>query len=306
MISTTRSDTVRFSPHVIAILQALLVTLLWSASWVFIKIGLRENVPPVTFAGLRYSIAAACLFPFILINPTLRAHYRRMTPRHWAGLTILGLIYYTATQGLQYVALAVLPAATLTLLLSMTPLVVGLASSWSLKESLSAPQWIGIIIMLVGTAVYFFPIDLPREQLIGVGWGVLALLANGTSALLGRRINQGSFPPLVVTATSMGIGAVVMVAIGLATEGVPVLSAQTWLITIMLAVVNTAIAFTLWNHTLRTLTAVESSVINNTMTVQIAILALVFLWETLTWQQIGGLGLAIVGVMAVQLGRQKG
>jgi drug/metabolite transporter (DMT)-like permease len=37
-----------------------------------------------------------------------------------------------------------------------------------------------------------------------------------------------------------------------------------------LSVINTAFAFTLWNHTLRTLTAVESSVMNNTVLVQIA------------------------------------
>jgi len=36
-----------------AILLALLVTFIWSTSWVFIKIGLRE-MPAITFAGLRY------------------------------------------------------------------------------------------------------------------------------------------------------------------------------------------------------------------------------------------------------------
>ena len=39
-----------------------------------------------------------------------------------------------------------------------------------------------------------------------------------------------------------------------------------------LALVNSAFAFTLWNRTLRTLSATESSVINNTMLIQIAIL----------------------------------
>jgi len=44
-----------------------------------------------------------------------------------------------------------------------------------------------------------------------------------------------------------------------------------------LALVNTAFAFTIWNLTLRTLTATESSVINGTMLFQIAILAWIFL-----------------------------
>jgi hypothetical protein len=46
-----------------------------------------------------------------------------------------------------------------------------------------------------------------------------------------------------------------------------------------LAVVNTAVAFTLWNRSLRPLSALESAGINNTMLIQIALLAWVFLGE---------------------------
>ena len=78
---------------------------------------------------------------------------------------------------------------------------------------------------------------------------------------------------------------------------------QQWLLVAWLAVVNTALAFTLWNHTLRTLTAVESSVINNTMLPQIAILAWVFLDEPLNLRQIIGISLVGVGTLVVQLRR---
>ena len=68
-----------------------------------------------------------------------------------------------------------------------------------------------------------------------------------------------------------------------------------------LAVVNTAFAFTLWNHTLQTLTAVESSVVNNTMTIQIAVLAVLFLGERLDAVQLVGLLLAASGAALVQV-----
>ncbi|MDQ2848487.1 MAG: DMT family transporter [Actinomycetota bacterium] len=68
---------------------------------------------------------------------------------------------------------------------------------------------------------------------------------------------------------------------------------------------NTAFAFTLWNHTLRRLTAVRSSVINNTMLIQIAVLAWIFLDEPLGVRQIVGLVLATVGSAAVQLLRTR-
>jgi drug/metabolite transporter (DMT)-like permease len=99
----------------------------------------------------------------------------------------------------------------------------------------------------------------------------------------------------------MAIGAVVLLGAGVALEGWPRLDLAGWLIVAWLAVVNTAFAFTLWNHTLRTLTAVESSVVNNTMTIQIAVLAIVFLGERLGPLQLIGLFLAAAGAAAVQL-----
>jgi drug/metabolite transporter (DMT)-like permease len=45
-----------------AIAQALLVTFLWSTSWVLIKVGLSDlELPPLSFAGLRYLLAALIL-----------------------------------------------------------------------------------------------------------------------------------------------------------------------------------------------------------------------------------------------------
>ena len=55
---------------------------------------------------------------------------------------------------------------------------------------------------------------------------------------------------------------------------------------------------------MRTLTAVESSVINNTMLPQIAILAWVFLGESLDARQILGLLLVAVGTLIVQVWRR--
>jgi drug/metabolite transporter (DMT)-like permease len=91
---------------------------------------------------------------------------------------------------------------------------------------------------------------------------------------------------------------------GILTQGLPHLSPLNWGIVAWLAVVNTAFAFTLWNHTLRTLPAMESSIINNTMLIQIALLAWIFLGERLNGQEIAGMLVVALGVMVVQLGRR--
>jgi drug/metabolite transporter (DMT)-like permease len=92
-----------------------------------------------------------------------------------------------------------------------------------------------------------------------------------------------------------------MLVIGLLLEPWPQLTWMSWGIVIWLAVVNTAVAFTLWNHTLRTLSAMESSIINNTMLIQITVLAWLFLGETLTGVKIVGLVLAALGALLVQV-----
>ena len=52
------------STHLAVVAQALLVTLLWSSSFVLIKLGLRDlDLAPLSFAGLRYSLAAGLLLP---------------------------------------------------------------------------------------------------------------------------------------------------------------------------------------------------------------------------------------------------
>jgi drug/metabolite transporter (DMT)-like permease len=131
-------------------------------------------------------------------------------------------------------------------------------------------------------------------------------VGGAVAAVIGRGLNrEGGLSPLVITCASMGLGAAALLAAGLAVETPPHLDLGAWAIVGWLAAVNTAFAFTLWNHTLRTLTAAQSSVLNNTMVVQIAILAWAFLGERFSVAQGFGLALVGVGAAAVQLERGR-
>jgi drug/metabolite transporter (DMT)-like permease len=286
----------------IAILQALLVTLLWSTSWVLIKIGLG-SLPPVTFAGLRYTLAFLILVPAVL-RPARRAEIKALTRRQWGSLLLLGLVYYTLTQGFQFVGLVYLPANTLSLMLTLTGVTVALAGRLFLNERLSALQWAGVLLSIAGALIYFGTIG--ALPLIGLVVGALEVLSNTVGAILGRAVNRtASISALVVTVVSMGIGSLILLLSGLLSEPFPTLTTQNWLIIFWLAAVNTALAFTLWNHTLRTLSAMESSIINNTMLFQIAVLAWPFLGEPPGWHQVLGMGLAAAGTLLVQLRSRK-
>jgi drug/metabolite transporter (DMT)-like permease len=286
--------------HLKAIWQALFVTFLWSTSWVFIKFGLAD-IPALTFAGLRYTLAFIYLLPFTF-HPRHFAGLRQLSGWGWLRLVGLGLLFYTLTQGAQFWSLAYLPAITVNLLLSFTTVLVTLLGIALLAERPSRLQWAGVGLYLVGAVIYFYPAAFPAGQLFGLTVALVGLLANALSTILGRYVNRaGDLSPLTVTVVSMGFGAMVLLTVGLVSQGLPPLSLLNWATIFWLALVNTAWAFTLWNHTMRRLSALESSIINNTMMIQIPILALLFLGEQLTWREGIGLILAGVGIVVVQV-----
>ncbi len=295
----------RFSPRAIAIMQALLVTFIWSASWVLIKIGLEE-IPALTFAGLRYFLAFLCLVPLAWrqgVGTTLRG----MPGRMWLQLAVLGLLAHAITAGTQFLTLDYLPSATFSLLLNFSALIVAFLGILFLGERLTGRQWGGMAVFLVGALIFFYPLEIPAGQSLGYLFALLSLSATAVSSVVGRAVNRDSaLSPLVITVTSMGFGSVLLLAAGLLAEPWPTLSAQSWLIIIWLAVVHTAFTFTLWNRTLRTLTAAESTVINNTMLIQIALLTWVFLGEALTGIEVAGLLLAAVGIFVFQWRKRRG
>ncbi len=292
------------SAHLTAVLQALFVTFLWSASWVLIKIGL-EDIPPLTFAGLRYGVAFLCLLPLFFYSGGV-AEVRQLDRSGWLRLVVLGVIYYAVTQGTQFVGLTYLPAVTVNVMLGFTSVVVALLGLGLLGERPSPWQWVGMFVALAGGLLYFYPVQIPQAELIGFVAVVIGVLANAGSAVLGRSINRkGHLRPLTITTVSMGIGSTLLLGSGIATQGLPTLQWQMWAIVLWLALVHTAFTFTLWNVSLRTLSAMESSIINNTMAVQIPILAVLFLGERLNGRQVTGLVVAIIGAFLVQLGRRK-
>lgn len=286
--------------HTRSVLLALFVTLLWSTSWVLIKIGLKD-MPALTFAGLRYTLAFVCLLPFVL-QQSRRREIRKLSWRNWGLLGLLGVLYYAATQGSQFLGLEYLPAASVSLLLNFTTILVVLIAIYSLRELPSKMQWLGICANLLGVLLYFYPVHFESEQTWGLLIVIGGVITNAVSGVLGRKINREyTAHPVVITSISMGIGGILLLITGLMVQPLPQLNLTSWLIVIWLAVVNTAFAFTLWNYTLRTLSAMESSIINSTMLVQIAILAWVFLGESLGVKEIAGLALAAAGVLIVQI-----
>jgi drug/metabolite transporter (DMT)-like permease len=283
-----------------AVLEAFLVVTLWSSSWVLIKWGL-EDMPPLPFAGLRYFVAFVVLLPFALSKDN-RVALGKLSRRSWVLLSILGLLFYTVGVGGQFVALSILPTVTTRLLFAFSTVVVALLSGLLLRERPTIWQWVGIAAALAGIYVYLYPVDIAVSQLAGILAALFGMLALAGAAIVGRTVaRSGVASPLLVSAVSMGVGSVVLLSCGVVLQGIPAVSLKNWLIIGWMALINTSFAFVLWNHSLRTLTAVESNIVTNIMVVEIAVLAWMFLGESLDYVDMVGLGLVVGGAFLVQL-----
>ena len=288
-----------------AVAIGVVVTFLWATSVVLIRLGLTEEaVDPIGFAGVRFSLAALILLPLAL--PQLRAaRVWRASHRPLLGVVIYGLLMFCVAQVGFYIALGGLTASSVGLLMGLAPVVTALVTLRSQHERATSMQALGIAVLIVGV-IAFFGLESPAGGAsVAFAAGLSIPFVVGGSARLGRylALDAGKVfgGPLGLTALAMSAGGVATLLLGLIVEGIPTFSLRGWLLIIWLAAINTALAYTLWTQTQRTLRAVELSVLGDLTVILIAVLGWVVLDETLGLVEIAGLALTLVGVMLVQV-----
>lgn len=280
--------------------MAVAVTTIWSTSWIFIKIGLKE-LPALPFASLRYFLAFLILLPWLLRNPTKQV-IRALGWRDWLVLGGLALLTYPLNQGGLFIALSYLPNTTVSLLQNFSPIFIALLGGLILKEIVNRKQYLGMVVLLAGAIIFFLPLQSANMSVPGFIAAIVTLVSNVFGSILSRKIlREGRYPVLIYTGLCMGIGSSILMIISRAWEWIPRLSLQMWCILALLSLINTALAFMIWNTMLQRLTAFEANIINNTMLVQIAILSWIFLGDVITWKMAVGMVLVMGGAVLVNL-----
>jgi len=293
--------------YIITVVQALFVTVLWSSSWVIIKYGL-EDITPLIYSGLRYSIAAIILIAIVLARRETRQSVSSLKFSSLSKMILYGLMFVFITQGSMFIALAFLPAITVSMVLNMTVFIVLILSVPLLRDEIPSFFQISVIFTgLFGVLIYFSHNELPGGELLGLFFAFVCLLANALSSIMGRTLNrERTTPPIVITAISMLSGSIFLIVSGIIIEGLPVVLSTTTIIYILwLSIVNTAIAFTLWNKTMQSLRAVDSTLINSTMLPQIVILSIIYLGEVPDLWEWFGLLLLAASVTIVQISQAR-
>lgn len=282
--------------RMIAIGESLLVTLIWSSSFIVVKFGL-ETLGPLTIAGLRYFLGALLLLPFLIKRGV---PIKTISKEYWPQFVLIGISAYTIGNGALFWGLKYIPATTGSFLLSLIPLLVLAGGAFLLKEIPSRWQIFGVFLSLFGSILFFssgFKPGEPKGILI-VGCGLVGFL---TFSLMGRRIaRERKLDTLTLTTIPLMIGGILSLVIALFVEGIPHFNGSSLLIVLWLAVVNTALAYIIYNHSLRELTALEMNIIMNLSPIFTALLSWGILGEKLVLIQIFGMLIVIEGVIFVQ------
>lgn len=282
-----------------AIIIAALCTVVWSFSFITIKIGLEE-IPALPFAGLRYIMAAIFMLPWLLQKSPADA-IRKLTKKDLFTLAIMGLLTYPLNQGCLFLAMSYLPNATVSLITNMNPVILAVLGGVFLNEHLKGSQFAGVGLTVIGALIYFLPLTGDVSG-IGIAFSLVTLFANVIGVIFTRKmLKTGNYPVVVVTGVPMVFGSLMLGSVSGFWAYIPHISLTLFAILIFLSLINTTIAFTVFNVALQRLTAIEANVISNTMLVQIALLSWIFLGEPVTWKMAGGMALVLGGVVLVTI-----
>jgi len=303
MRNTTRAGRwTRGAPYA----AAFIVTVLWSSSYVLIKWGLAD-IPPLFFATVRYALAFSVLLAFDLSMPRKERGKSTVGRKEAALLVIAGLGGYTIAQGLQFVGLYYLTAVTTSFLLNFSPFLVLILSVGLLGEGTSLPQLGGLVLALVGAWAFFSQ----QAAFSGQLFGIVVVIASGVGwacyIVVVRMLQRsGSMNSLRLTTMTMGIGVAGMGVLTVMSGQYTPLTTGDVLNIAWLATANTALAFFMWNWSLKTIPAYELTVLQDLMLVEIAIFAFVFLQEAITPLMMVGMTLVLAGVLIVQVKARRG
>lgn len=283
----------------------LLLCGIWGSTWLFIKIGL-DDLPPFTFAGIRFVISCAILFSLIAVR-------RIPLPRRrndWVLLAVTGLLTFSVNYGLVFWGEQYISSGLAAVLQSTMPAFgLLLAHLYLPKERMTALRIVGVVMGIVGVGVIFsnqLSVSGPRA-LVGSAALVLSALSGAYSNVL-VKAKAKHLDPSVTAAGQMLFGLVPLLALGFLLEGNPLQFhwTQRALISVLyLAIVGTVIAFVLYYWLIQHMDVTNTLLISLITPVVAVILGMLVLNEQLTWRTLAGGAMIISGIGLIVVRRVR-
>src|SRR6266699_3024439 len=230
----------------LAIVAAFAVLcVVWSSTWLAIKVGLRD-LPPISFVAIRFIVAVAVLMAVstgrVRLLPVRRSDYPLLA---FTGLLMFGLNYPLLFWGEKYVS------SGLAAVLQASIPIFGMLFAHLLlpDEPMRWQRLAGALLALGGVALICGRL-LDRSGMLAF-WGGLGIVLGAAGAaysnvLLKRRALE--LAPAMIAAWQMFFGIIPLIALGFAVDGNPIRfhwSATAWFCLLYLAVIGSALTFLL-------------------------------------------------------------
>jgi drug/metabolite transporter (DMT)-like permease len=274
----------------------LVLCCIWGSTWLFIKLGLHD-LPPLTFAGIRFVIAELILFALILARKVPLPVKRR----DWIFLAVTGVLSFSFNYGLVFWGEQYISSGLAALLQSTLPLFGLIIAHFYLPgERMTVPRIAGVVLGVFGVAVIFSN----QLQVSGRGalWGSAALVLSALCAAYANVLVKTyglNLQPSVLAAGQMLFGLVPLLLIGIPLEGNPLNYRWTPIAVVSLfylAIVGTVIAFLLYYWLIHNMDVTKTMLIALVTPVVAVILGMLVLKEEMHWRTLIGGAMIIAGL----------
>jgi len=276
-----------------------LTTLFWSGN-VLLGRYFHDLLPPLALNFWRWVAAAAILAPFAL-RPLIEQ--RTIVLRHWKLLAILGALGVTGFNSMSYTALHSTTAINVALINSLMPIMVVVLSWLGFRETIGARQGIGIALSLAGALTIVAHGEIGALLALRFAPGdvmmiVAVLLYSAYSVLL--RLKPPALGGIALLGAIVGFGLVLslpLLAIETVTVGPLPLTVESLGVVVYVGLFPSVLAYVFWNKGVATIGANRASLFIHLLPTFTAILAILFLGESLHLYHLAGIALIFGGLV---------
>jgi drug/metabolite transporter (DMT)-like permease len=278
---------------ILYVVLLLLTSFLWGGNFVFSKF-LIGHASPMTLTMLRWFIAVLILFPIVWkteknLYPTKKSIF---------PLFLMGLLNVVLFNIFQFLAIERTTSTNVGLISTLNPLSIAIFSFLLLHEKIKPLQIIAMIVSLMGVLIVLSRGDMNRivslQFNVGDLWMIAAVIIWGMYSICSKWVMK-RMSALKATFYSGLFGVLTLLPFNLTNFHVSNLSSSFIWALIYSGLVSTVVCMVLWNLGVQKVGASGSGIFLNFNPIFTSILAFFFLGEKMTWTELGGSIVVILG-----------
>jgi drug/metabolite transporter (DMT)-like permease len=282
----------------------LVLCLIWGSTWLFIKLGLRD-LPPLTFAGLRFLLASAVLWAIVVV-------WRRPLPksgRDWLKLAWVGLISIALNFGLIFWGEQHINSGLAAVLQATIPAFGLIFAHYHLpNERLTARKLVGAGVGVAGVGLIFY--DQMKIEGAAALQGSFALLLSSVCVAYANvyiKAHCQHIDSSVIAAGQMVFGFIPLLALAAVWEGNPFdhrWTTQSALALVYLALIGSVLGFLLYFWLVTKIEVTKSMLIALLIPVTALLIGKLTLNERLSWRIAAGSAAIMAGIWLIVFQRR--